>query len=293
MKIGVGFPYQTIGDDPGLYRAYALHAEGLGFAHLAFVDHVLGSEHARRDPPLTGPYTEESIFHEPLTLMGWLAAQTQRIELVTAILILAQRQAVLVAKQAAELQLLSRGRLRLGVGTGWNYLEYESMGVPYAQRGRRLEEQVDVMRRLWTEPLLDYKGEFHRISRSGQRPLLGAPVPIWFGGFSNAAQDRCARIGDGFTFMRMTSLSLAAIERIRRHAAELGRDPEALGFETILGEQWPIRIKGSDTTLGDALEQWRVAGGTHATVMVPGEGKELLGSLDRIAKDVGSLLQET
>ena len=282
MKIGIGFPYDAAGDDPAVYRAYAQRADELGFEFMTFIDHVLGAEHARRDPPFEGPYTEESVFHEPLTLMSWIAAFTERIELATGVLVLSQRQAALVAKQAAEVQLLSGGRLRLGLGTGWNYVEYESLGVPYAGRGRRLEEQVEVMRALWTEPVVDYTGRFHRIDRAGLRPLLGRPVPIWFGGFSEAQQDRCARIGDGFTFMRPSSLALAAVDRIRRRAEELGRDPDALGFE--------VAVPGSGAPLVEAIERWRSAGGTHATVGVEGTGPELVAGLERVARDLGSLL---
>jgi probable F420-dependent oxidoreductase len=282
MKIGVGFPYDRIGADPGLYRAYAQRAEELGFHHMTFIDHVLGAEHARREPPFEGPYDEESIFHEPLTLISWLAAATERLELCTSILILAQRQAALVAKQAAEIQILSGGRLRLGLGTGWNYVEYESLGVPYARRGARLEEQVAVMRELWTEPLVDFTGTFHRIDRAGLRPLLGASVPIWFGGFSQAQQDRCARIGDGFMFMRASRLSREAVGRIRDRAEQAGRDPSILGFE--------IPAEGAGEDLRDALGAWRDAGGTHATVNVPGVGRDLLDGLSTIARDLGPLL---
>ncbi|HUZ10922.1 MAG TPA: LLM class F420-dependent oxidoreductase [Acidimicrobiales bacterium] len=282
MKIGVGFPYEAIGTDPDVYRAYARRAEELGFHHMTFIDHVLGAEHARRDPPFEGPYTEESVFHEPLTLISWLAASTERLELCTTILILAQRQTALVAKQAAEIQVLSGGRLRLGLGTGWNFVEYESLGIPFAQRGARLEEQVEVLRKLWTEPVLDYTGRFHRIDRAGQRPLLGSMVPIWFGGFSDAQQDRCARLGDGFVFMRMSRLSLSAIGKIRDRAEEVGRDPDALGFEAPAG--------GTGRELTGAIEQWEAAGGTHVTVQVPGEAGGLLGGLSRVARDLGELL---
>jgi probable F420-dependent oxidoreductase len=282
MKIGVGFPYDRIGTDPDAYRAYAQQAETLGFHHMTFIDHVLGAEHARRDPPFEGPYTEESIFHEPLTLMSWLAAATERLELCTSILILAQRQAALVAKQAAEIQILSKGRLRLGLGTGWNYVEYESLGVPYARRGARMEEQVAVMRELWTEPLLDFTGDFHRIERAGLRPLLGASVPIWFGGFSEAQQDRCARIGDGFMFMRASRLSREAVSRIRDRATEVGRDPDALGFE--------VPVEGSGTQLREAIDAWEAVGGTHVTVSVPGEGRDLVEGLATVARDLGPLL---
>jgi probable F420-dependent oxidoreductase len=282
MRIGVGFPYDAVGDDPDLYRAYAQRAEDLGFHHMNFIDHVLGAEHARRDPPFEGPYTEQSVFHEPFTLISWLAAATERLELCTGVLVLAQRQAALVAKQAAEVQILSRGRLRLGLGTGWNYVEYESLGVPYAGRGARLDEQVDVLRRLWTEPVVDFTGRFHRIDRAGLRPLLGSPVPIWFGGFSDAAQDRCARTGDGFVFMRLSRLACDAVTRIRDAARTLGRDPDALGFEAPAG--------GAAGLAAD-IERWRAHGGTHVSVAVPGEGRGLLEELDRVAHELGSLLR--
>ena len=285
MRIGVGFPYEAIGTDPALYRAYAQRAEELGFGHMTFIDHVLGAEHARRDPPFEGPYTEESVFHEPLTLISWLAAATDRLELCTNVLILAQRQTALVTKQATEIQILSGGRLRLGLGTGWNYIEYESLGVPYAGRGARLEEQVEVLRTLWTEPVVDYRGRFHRIDRAGQRPLPGSTIPIWFGGFSDAQQERCARLGDGFVFMRMSRLSLGAVGKIRDRAGELGRDPDALGFEAPAA--------GTGAELAGAIERWGAAGGTHVTVEVPGEGGDLLGGLARVARDLGGLLRES
>ena len=284
MQIGLRYPYEEIGDDPGLYAAFAQKAEQLGFKFLTFVDHVLGAEHARRDPPFEGPYDEESVFHEPMTLMAWLAAVTENIDLTTSVLILPQRQAVLVAKQAAEVQLLSRGRLRLGVGIGWNYVEYESLGVPYRNRGALLEEQVEVMRALWTERLLDYTGRFHRIDRAGFRPLLGKPIPVWFGGFSEAQQDRCARIGDGFTFMRTSRLSRQAVQKIKTRAAALGRDPDKLGFETIAFSSGPELI-------GD-IEEWAAAGGTHIGLMTQGAGGELLDSLDTMARTLGGLLTD-
>jgi probable F420-dependent oxidoreductase len=282
VEIGLRYPYEALGEDVGLHAAFAKTAEDLGFRFLAFVDHVLGAEHARRDPPFEGPYHEESVFHEPMTLMAWLAANTEQIELTTSVLVLPQRQAVLAAKQAAEVQLLSHGRLRLGVGIGWNYVEYESLGVPYRDRGALLEEQVGVMRALWTERLLDYEGRFHRVDRAGFRPLLGSPIPIWFGGFSDAQQDRCARIGDGFTFMRTSRLAVEAVANIKRKAAALGRDPDSLGFETI-------GFDAGAALLAD-IEQWAAAGGTHIGVMPHGDGADLLDGLGQIARDLGGLL---
>jgi probable F420-dependent oxidoreductase len=174
MKIGAVFPHLEIGSDPVVLRDWAQTAEELGYSHLLAYDHVLGAEHADREPKLVGPpYTEESDFHEPLVLFGYFAACTSRVELVTGVIILPQRQTALVAKQAAEVDILSGGRLRLGVGTGWNWVEYDSLGETYATRGPRQEEQVEVLRKLWAEPVIDYTGEWHRVERAGIKPLPG------------------------------------------------------------------------------------------------------------------------
>ncbi|EUA42468.1 F420-dependent oxidoreductase family protein [Mycobacterium xenopi 4042] len=158
MRIGVVFPQTEIGSDPGAIRAYAEQVEGLGFSHLLAYDHVVGA-----DPKIhvgwNGPYDLHSTFHEPLVTFGYLAAITTSLELVTGIVILPQRQTVLLAKQAAEVDLLSRGRLRLGVGLGWNAVEYEALGEDFSTRGRRCEEQVDLMRRLWTEETVTYRAD--------------------------------------------------------------------------------------------------------------------------------------
>ncbi|HEX9506429.1 MAG TPA: TIGR03619 family F420-dependent LLM class oxidoreductase [Acidimicrobiia bacterium] len=287
MKVGVFIPEQTIGFDPAVLRDYVCTAEELGFDYVTSVDHVLGAVHDHRDPPFDpgGVYTEASVFHEPLTLYAYLAAVTSRIELVTAVLVLPQRQTALVAKQAAEIALLSGHRLRLGVGSGWNYVEYESLGLDYARRGRRQEEQVLLMRRLWSEPLLDVDTEFHRIDRAGLNPLLDRPVPIWFGGFSQIQQDRCARIGDGMVWNRNSSLSRAGNTAIRARAAELGRDPDAIGFQASFA-------KKGDQSLHDAIRDWESAGGTHATVDPDRalEGRALVDSLPALREEVGDLL---
>jgi probable F420-dependent oxidoreductase len=282
VKIGVVFPHQAIGNEPGLIRTFALTAEELGFRHLLAFDHVLGAEHADRRPPLEGPYTEETSFHEPLTLFAWISALTESLGLVTGVLVLPQRQAALVAKQAAEVQLLSKGRLRLGVGTGWNYVEYESLGFDYRQRGQRLEEQVVIMRQLWTERVVDFTGKFHRIDRAGLRPLLDKPVPIWFGGFSEAQQDRAARLADGFIWSRPSSLAYKGLDRIRRGAAEQGRDPGSLGFDVLIDPSTPDLLS--------ELSRWEAVNGTHATLTVRGSGVELLSSLRGIATSLGSLM---
>jgi probable F420-dependent oxidoreductase len=208
-------------------------------------DHVLGAVHEGREPKLTRSYTEQSAFHEPFVLFGYLASLTTRIELVTGILILPQRQTALVAKQAAEVDILSGGRLRLGVGLGWNYVEYEALNEDFANRGKRVEEQVDVLRKLWSEPLLDYRGEWHRIDRASILPRPGRPIPIWFGGRAPSALKRAARLGDGFIFGGGTPAELRdQVALLRGFLAEEGRPAETFGFETVIGQ-------------GDRLDGWR------------------------------------
>ena len=192
MKIGAIFPTTEIGTDPVVIRDWAQTAEQLGYDHVVIYDHVLGAEHEGRDPLLTGPYTEADPFHEPFVLLAYLAGFTTKLELVTGILVLPQRQTVLVAKQAAELDLLSGGRLRLGVGTGWNFVEYESLGMTFEDRGQRFDEQIDLLRKLWSQPVLDFDGRYHRIDRAGLLPLPGRKIPIWFGAFTEVALRRAA-----------------------------------------------------------------------------------------------------
>ena len=177
MKIGAVFPHLDIGNDPAVIRHWAQTAEGLGYSHILAYDHVIGAVHEGREPPLWGPYTEQSAFHEPFVLFGYLAACTTKVELATGIVILPQRQTVLVAKQAAEIDLLSGGRLRLGVGTGWNYVEFEALNEDFGNRGARQAEQVALLRQLWAEPVLDYSGRWHRIERAGLKPLPGRSIP--------------------------------------------------------------------------------------------------------------------
>ena len=198
MRIGVVFPQTEIGADAGAVRAYAEHVEGLGFTHLLAYDHVVGA-----DPKIhvdwDGPYDLHNTFHEPLVTFGYLAAVTTSLELVTGIVILPQRQAVLVAKQAAEVDLLSCGRLRLGVGLGWNAVEYEALGEDFSTRGKRCEEQVELMRKLWTEQTVTYHGTYHRVTGAGLAPLpVQQPIPVWFGASSPRACRRAGRLGDGW-----------------------------------------------------------------------------------------------
>ena len=237
MKIGAIFPHLEIGDDPVVIRDWAQTAEGLGYSHILAYDHVLGAVHADREPKLWGPYTEASAFHEPFVLFGYFAACTTRIGLATGILILPQRQTALVAKQAAEIDVLSGGRLRLGIGTGWNYVEYDSLGEDFASRGARQEEQVEVMRRLWADPVIDYTGRWHRIDRAGINPVPRRQIPVWFGGFTEVAFRRAARLGDGFMFGSGHAQNLEALERVREELRKAGRDPAGFGTESFLNFQ--------------------------------------------------------
>ncbi len=239
MKFGAVLPTTEIGNDPVAIRDWAQAAESLGYSHIVAYDHVLGAVHDGRDPKLWGPYTENDAFHEPFVVFGFLAAVTTTIELETAVIILPQRQTALVAKQAAEVDVLSGGRLRLGVGTGWNHVEYESLGVDWAGRGRRFDEQIEVMRALWTEDVVDHTGEFHRIDRAGILPRSGRSIPIWFGGFSAVAVRRAARIGDGFTFAGAGSKILEQAQVLRDAVAAEGRDADAYPVEITVSYGLP------------------------------------------------------
>jgi len=271
LRLGAIFPTTEIGDDPGAIRDWAQAAEGLGFDHVIAYDHVLGAVHEGRTPPLGGPYTERDAFHEPLVLFGYLAAITQRIELCTGVVILPQRQTALVAKQAAEVALLSKGRLRLGVGTGWNHVEYESLGTTFEDRGKRLDEQVELLRRLWREPVVDFSGRFHRVDRAGILPRPHRDIPIWFGGFTPVAVRRAARTGDGILFgtspSRMRKLQGLALEEL----AKAGRRPEEFGAEAV--------VDASDTpeTWLRELALWRELGGTHLSLRAMDTGAEAVG----------------
>jgi probable F420-dependent oxidoreductase len=272
MKIGAVFPTTEIGDDPLAVRDFAQTAEELGYSHLLTYDHVLGAVHADREPPLGGPYTERDPFHEPFVLFGYLAALTSRLELVTGVLILPQRQTALVAKQAAELDLLSGGRLRLGVGSGWNRIEYESLGSEFASRGRRLDEQVELLRRLWREPVLDFDGDFHRVDRAGLLPRPRRDIPVWFGGFTAPAFRRAARLGDGFIFGMSGDPVRRWLEQLRAELESAGRGRDDFGAETVLDYS-----AGPDTWASE-LEAWQRAGGTHLSMRAMDTGAEFMGA---------------
>ena len=186
MQIGVVYPQTELRGDPDAVRRIGRAVEDLGFDHLLAYDHVLGAVHADRTPPLTGPYTEHDPFHDPFVMFAYLAGITERIGFATGILILPQRQTALVARQAADVDLLSGGRLRLGVGVGWNHVEYEALGQDFRTRGARQEEQIELLRRLFTEPVVDFSGRFDRVDRASLVPKPARPIPIWLGGYGDA-----------------------------------------------------------------------------------------------------------
>jgi probable F420-dependent oxidoreductase len=266
MKIGAVFPHLEIGSDPVVVRDWAQTAEELGYSHLLAYDHVLGAEHAGREPALWGPYTEKDAFHEPFVLFGYFAACTSKVELVTGVIILPQRQTALVAKQAAEVDILSGGRLRLGIGTGWNWVEYDSLGEDYATRGPRQEEQVELLRKLWAESVIDYTGTWHRVERAGLLPLPGRQIPIWFGGFNPVAFKRAARMGDGFIFGGAQADGLAGLAQIHAALEAEGRDPAAFGIEAMVNWQ-----SGADNWASE-VEAWAAAGADYVSMRAMGAG---------------------
>jgi probable F420-dependent oxidoreductase len=271
MQIGLVYPQIELGGDPEAVRRIGRATEALGFDHLLAYDHVLGAVHADRIPPLVGPYTERDPFHDPLVMFAHLAAVTERIGFVTGILVLPQRQTALVARQAADVDLLSGGRLRLGVGIGWNHVEYQALGEDFGTRGAREEEQIALLRRLWTEPVVDFSGRFDRIDRAAITPKPTRPIPIWLGGYGEAAHERAARVGDGFIFGGRTEDVFGAWDRIRERVVQHGRPVESFGGEYV------IMSRKSPHEVAAKIAAWRDAAGTHAAVLTMGLG---VGSTD-------------
>lgn len=262
MKFGAVFPQTEIGADPTGVRAYAQAVEQLGFDHLLIYDHVVGADPAGH-PGFSGPYTSASMFHEPFVVFGYLAAVAPSLELVTAVIILGQRQTVLVAKQAAEVDVLTCGKLRLGVGIGWNTVEYEALGMDFSTRGRRVTEQIDLMRRLWTEPVVTFEGRFHRVTAAGLNPLpVQRPIPVWIGASAEAAIKRAAETADGFFPQRPLEGGWpATMERIHGWLRAAGRDPAQFGIEQRINT-----ATGSPDDWRKTAEEWRAFGATHLSI---------------------------
>lgn len=276
MKLGVVFPQTEIGDDADTIARFATTAEDLGYDHIIVYDHVIGAGTASR-PDWNGPYTSESMFHEPFVLYGYLGALTKKLGLVTAVIILPQRQTVLLAKQAASLDVLTKGRLRLGIGTGWNQVEYQALGESFTNRGVRSEEQIDVLRKLWSDPVMSYDGKWHKITEAGLNPLPKRQIPIWLGGMAPQVIDRVGRIADGWFPFFNPNLQ-EQLEQVRAVAKSNGRDPEDIGIEvmTPLGD-------ASEKQL-DQLKKLRDMGVTHSSVVTMNVGLKQEHHIDAIKR---------
>lgn len=267
MKFGAVLPHNEIGTDPGAMKAYVQGLESLGATHLLIYDHVLGAD-PNRPGGFKGVYTKDTAFHEPLTTFAFIAAVTSTIELVTTILILPQRQAALVAKQAAEVAILSNNRFRMGVGIGWNEIEYEALGVPFKQRGARLAEQVDLLRALWREDSLSFDGKMHKVTLASINPRPAKPIPIWFGGSAPAALERCAQVGDGWMpLMGPSDKAAACIQQMRSLREAAGKSFDGFG------------IQGQAQYAGGSAERWvahaskwKELGATHLAVATHNAG---------------------
>lgn len=279
MKIGVKYPTREVPCDPDVLRKFCAAAEELGFEHLLLPDHVVKCPHEGRDPKLNGPYTEKDSFDDPFVTFAFAAGIT-KLEFVTGVLILPQRQTVLVAQQAANLDLLSKQRLRLGVGIGWNYVEYDALGQDFKTRAKRLEEQIGFLRQLWTTPVLTFEGRFDRIDRAGINPLPKRQIPLWIGGHSEVAYERGARLGDGFVFAATGQIGVEALERVRHHLRELGRDEKTYGSELL------TLFAKDPQEAADDLRTFRDAGGTHGSVRTTdkGLGKDIDAHIDYMAR---------
>jgi probable F420-dependent oxidoreductase len=269
MDIGVIFPQTELGGDRGAVRAYGQAASDLGYAHLAAYDHVVGGDTAVLGD-LGGPYDVHTTFHEPLVLFAYLAAFTN-LRFATSILIGPQRQTALLAKQAAEIDLLCGGQFRLGLGIGWNRVEYEALGQPFAERGAILDEQIDVLRQLWTQESVTVDGRFHHISAAGLAPLpIQRPIPIWLGASAPAALRRVGRVADGWFPMVRPGGGLGdALEIVAEAAREVGRDPAGIQFEGRVN----YVVDDPDLMVLHA-GRWRDAGASHISINTMGAGLE-------------------
>jgi probable F420-dependent oxidoreductase len=280
VKVGVIYPQTELRGDPEAVRRIGLATEQFGFDHLLVYDHVLGATHDR-EPKLSGPYTEKHPFHDPFVMFGYLAGITQRIEFVTGIVILPQRQTVLVARQAADLDLLSGERFRLGVGIGWNYVEYQALGQDFHTRGKRVEEQIELLRRLWSEPLVEFAGTFDQVERAALNPRPRRSIPIWLSGFADVALKRAAALADGFIFADGAADAFEQVATLRKYLRESKRAVEGFGLHINM-----LRAKSVPAVL-ETLSRWRDVGGTHASVVTMGQNftstDEHLGFLEKIA----------
>ncbi len=269
MKFGVVYPQTQLGADPVVMRDFLQAAEGLGYHHLLVYDHVLGANPARAGWQSGRPYTYTDSFNEPFTLFAWMAAQTERIGFMTGVLILPQRQTALVAKQAAQVDLLSGGRFRMGVGIGWNEVEYTSLGMDFRTRGARCEEQIELLRMLWTRDLVNYRGRFDTIDDAGLNPLPRRPVPIWIGGTADAVLERAARMSDGW-------VAQSGDPQLHRdHTAKFWAYAEAAGSADRVGLHTRLSTQQVPESEWESyVAGWEALGATELAVYPHGEKLE-------------------
>jgi probable F420-dependent oxidoreductase len=270
MKLGVVFPQAELAGDVQALRRFAVAADDVGLDHLVMYDHVIGAQRTDRDPPIFGHYDERTPFHDPLVAFGYLSAITDQIDFVTGILILPQRQTVLVARQTADVDLMSGGRLRLGVGAGYNPVEYHALGPDFHTRGQRLNEQIPYLRRLWSEEIIDYAGQFDQIDRANIVPRPTRQIPIWCGGFAEPMFRRAVKMGDGFIFgYGLEADAMNGWLRVQELLAAAGRPVERFGA------QFDMHAPGdpySDTEALEGLHRLREGGATHASIFTMGRG---------------------
>jgi probable F420-dependent oxidoreductase len=261
MKLGVVFPQTEFGNDPAAIKTYAQTAESLGYDHILAYDHVLG---ANPDRPggWQGPYTYRHPFHDPFVLFSFMAAVTEQMEFVSGILILPQRETAVVAKQVATLDLLSNGRFRFGIGIGWNKVEYVALNQDFHSRGRRLDEQLEVLQQLWTEPLITYHGNWHTIPDAGLNPRPQRPIPLWFGGHADVVLQRVARLGDGWLpNFPQAAAAQRSLAKLDQYLAENGRSRSDIGLEPRLHYG-----QGNPNEWQATIDGWRQAGATHMSL---------------------------
>jgi probable F420-dependent oxidoreductase len=280
MQIGAVLPHDEIGTDRGAIKSYLEGLEDLGVTHLLAYDHVLGAER-KRPGGFEGPYDKDVAFHEPLTFFAFAAAVTERLGFASTVMVLPQRQTALVAKQCAEVAILSENRLRLGVGIGWNAVEYEALDVPFKQRGARIDEQVELMRRLWSEDVLEHRGRFHTVDNAGINPRPSKLVPIWFGASAPAALKRCGRLGDGWMPLGSPNdTSRQQLEVIKAERAAAGRSMDGFGIQAQAQYSG-----GSPERWRTHAERWKELGATHLAVATHRAGDtDVDGHLGRVTE---------
>lgn len=274
MKLGVVFPQIESPPDPIALRDYAQAVEGMGFDYILAYDHVLGANPDRPEGWEGRPYSYTDPFQEIFVLFGYWAGLTKTIEFAAGVLVLPQRQTALVAKQAAQIDVLSGGRLRLGVGVGWNHVEFEALNENIKNRGKRSAEQVELMQALWTKPLVTFEGKYHTVSDAGINPLpVQQPIPVWFGGYADATFRRIAKYGTGWMCAGGNTADSAKvnIDKIKSYMENEGRDPETLGLDC-----WLPASKLSSSEWLSAAKEWQGAGASHIAIETMGCGYENL-----------------